>query len=592
MDYTPTDLINRAKEEKTLAAEKNISLVRFAVIFFNVFIFLFMFNKDLSVPWLAWTMAILAPAYAIYMQVYKPYRKFPVMMSSYFSYTTDALLIMLWLIATGGASSPFYLLWYLSIVAVAFRFSFQTTLLTTFIYAGLYQLLYLVHQFILPDIPTISVTDFVVRTAYLFLIGIISSMISKETYGQTREKMMMKKLAEDAQQAQESLKVQTRLYENLLNAQSDLNEGVSIVDGQKFIYVNSALCRIYGYEEEELLAMDSFLDLIPEEDRQELKNKYRSRISGQSKSDFGETTIMRKDGKIINIEYSTRFMDPSHPGRLFTLIRDVTEEKKAQRELKFKAKELQRSNEELQSFAYAASHDLQEPLRKIISFGDRLVMNYQDKIGETGADYISRMQNAALRMQQLIDNLLTYTRLSYQPPDLAEIDVNEIVNDVMADMEELISETGAKIDVDELPKLPVNPIQMRQLFQNLISNALKFRKNDVVPHVKITSQIATGAEIEEPNDFHHRKKFCRISIADNGIGFESKYAEKIFFIFQRLHGQQEYRGTGIGLAICKKIAEAHNGLISASSAPGKGSVFTVTLPLFQVTVKKEETSEI
>jgi light-regulated signal transduction histidine kinase (bacteriophytochrome) len=322
-----------------------------------------------------------------------------------------------------------------------------------------------------------------------------------------------------------------------------------------------------------------------------LKKKYRSRIAGQATSDFGETTITRKDGTIINIEYSTRFMDPSHPGRLFTLIRDVTEQKKAQRELKYKAKELQRSNEELQSFAYAASHDLQEPLRKIISFGDRLAMNYQDKVGETGTDYINRMQNAALRMQQLIDNLLTYTRLSYQPPDLAEIDVNEVIADVLADMEELIEETGAVIEVDDMPKLPVNPIQMRQLFQNLISNAIKFRKEDVTPHIIINSMVANGSEIEEPNDFHHRKKFCRISITDNGIGFEEKYAEKIFFIFQRLHGQQEYRGTGIGLAICKKIAEAHNGLISAKSEPGKGSTFTVTLPLFQVVTRKEEPTE-
>jgi hypothetical protein len=132
MDYSPSDLITRAKEEKTLEAEKNISLVRFAVIMFNVFIFIFMFNKDLSVPWLAWTMTIIAPAFALYFQLFKPYKKFPVMMSSYFSYSTDAILIMAWLIATGGASSPFYLLWYLSIVAVAFRFSFQTTLLTTY----------------------------------------------------------------------------------------------------------------------------------------------------------------------------------------------------------------------------------------------------------------------------------------------------------------------------------------------------------------------------------------------------------------------------------------------------------------------------
>ncbi|MGI8892569.1 MAG: sensor histidine kinase [Bacteroidia bacterium] len=550
-----------------------------------------MFNKDLSVPWLAWTMTILAPLYALYIQIYKPYRKYPIMMSSYFSYSTDALLIMVWLIATGGASSPFYLLWYLSIVAVAFRFSFQTTLLTTFIYAGLYQLLYLIHQFILPDIATISVTDFVVRTAYLFLIGVISSMISKETYGQTREKMMMKKLAEDAQQAKETLQEQTKLYVNLLNAQSDLEEGVSIVDGQKFTYVNDALCRMYGYSETELLELRSFMNLVPEEEREEIKNKYRSRLAGQETSEFGETTIMRKDGTLINIEYSTRFMDPLHPGRLFTLIRDVTEEKKAQRELKFKAKELQRSNEELQSFAYAASHDLQEPLRKIISFGDRLVMNYQDKIDETGVDYISRMQSAAQRMQQLIDNLLTYTRLSYQPPDLAEIDVNEVINDVLADMEALIQESEAVIIVNDLPKLPVNPIQMRQLFQNLISNAIKFRKAEVKPHISISSSVSTGSEIEEPNDFHHRKKFCRISVTDNGIGFESKYSEKIFFIFQRLHGQQEYRGTGIGLAICKKIAEAHNGLISAHSEPNKGATFTVTLPLFQVVSRKEEPSE-
>lgn len=592
MPFSSPEVINKAKKEKTLAAERNISIVRFAVILFNIFIYLFMFNKANSIPWLAWTICITAPAYALYIQIYKPYRRFPVMMTSWFSYTTDATLIMLWLLATGGASSPFYLLWYLSIVAVAFRFSFRVTLLTTFIYAGLYQILYLIHQFILPDIPTISVSDFIVRTTYIFLIGVLSSMISKETYGQTREKMMMKKLAEDARLAQESLQEQTNLYENLLKAQSDLDEGVSITEGQKFVYVNDALCRIYGYTEAELLSKSSFLDLIPEEERQLVKNRFKARLSGETSTDFGETTVIRKDGKVINIEYSTRFMDASQPARLFTLIRDVTDQKRAQRELKHKAKELQRSNEELQSFAYAASHDLQEPLRKIISFGDRLMMNFNDKLGETGNDYIGRMQNAAIRMQQLIDNLLTYTRLSYQPPDLTEIDVNDVINDVIADMEDVIQNSDAKVEVGDLPKLPVNPIQMRQMFQNLISNAIKFCKPDVKPHITITSEITTGSEIEEANDFHHRKKFCRIYIKDNGIGFESKYAEKIFFIFQRLHGQQEFRGTGIGLAICKKIADAHNGLISAKSEPGKGSTFIVTLPLFQIATRKEETSEI
>lgn len=253
------------------------------------------------------------------------------------------------------------------------------------------------------------------------------------------------------------------------------------------------------------------------------------------------------------------------------VAQDITDVKNYERELKQHIEELNNSNRELEQFAYVASHDLQEPLRKIRAFGDRLISKYMDVIGEDGRNYIERMQNASARMQKLIDDLLTFSRISRTQEPYEPVDFNKVVQEVLNDLEIAIESKQVQVHVGQLPVLHARTGQIRQLFQNLISNAVKFSRDDVQSEIHIDSQVLEKER--KPN------KLVRIRVRDNGIGFDEKYADKIFIIFQRLHGKTEYEGTGIGLAICKRIVENHNGSITAYSHPGKGATFEIILPL-------------
>jgi light-regulated signal transduction histidine kinase (bacteriophytochrome) len=254
------------------------------------------------------------------------------------------------------------------------------------------------------------------------------------------------------------------------------------------------------------------------------------------------------------------------------LLLEVAERRRTEELMERQAQELARSNEELQNFAYIASHDLQEPLRKIIAFADRLRTKEGQKLTDLGLDYLTRMQNAAMRMGQLIEDLLVFSRVTTKAKPFKDVDLAAMVNGVLVDLEERTARLGAHIEVGPLPSLEAEPTQMRQLFQNLIANALKFHKEHISPVIHISSQIIDNG-------------ICEIKVADNGIGIDRKYFDRIFKPFQRLHGKNEYEGTGIGLAICQKIAARHGGSITVDSDPGAGATFTLTLPLEQT--KKE-----
>ncbi len=234
-------------------------------------------------------------------------------------------------------------------------------------------------------------------------------------------------------------------------------------------------------------------------------------------------------------------------------------------ELETYARKLRESNKALQEFASIASHDMQEPLRKVISFGKMLKQGYADSLGNEGKDFLDRMVNATERMQTLLKSLLDYSRVATRAEPFGKADLAAIVREVLSDLEVRIEKTGGEVHVSDLPTIEADPMQMRQLFQNLIGNALKFHKEGEKPSIEVRS-ISHGDGITE------------IVVADNGIGFDDKYLGRIFMPFQRLHGRNAYEGTGMGLAICKKIVDRHNGTITARSIPGRGSVFTVTLP--------------
>ena len=239
---------------------------------------------------------------------------------------------------------------------------------------------------------------------------------------------------------------------------------------------------------------------------------------------------------------------------------------------------LKLTNEELERFAYVASHDLQEPLRKIIIFGDRLSANFKEALGDEGRNFLDRMMKASNRMQLLIKNLLAFSRSSTNNDSYQETNLNALVEGVLTDLEIQIEQKKAIVNVGKLPSLYIIPGQFRQLFQNLIINSLKFSRDEVAPEINIFSEKVKGMYLADVPNVVIDQDYHRIYIKDNGIGFDQQYADQIFTIFKRLHSFDEYEGTGIGLSICKKIVEQYNGSISAQSNVNEGATFVVTLP--------------
>jgi len=260
---------------------------------------------------------------------------------------------------------------------------------------------------------------------------------------------------------------------------------------------------------------------------------------------------------------------PNEPRIILLAIEDITERRFTEWHLADQHRELERSNDALDEFAAVASHDLQEPLRKILSFGEQLVATAGPALEGDARRHVERMLGAADRMRTLISDLLTYSQVATRVVPFAATDLAGVAREVVADLEATIADAGGRIEIGELPVIDADTAQMRQLLQNLLGNALKYRRKDVPPVVRLSSACSGGRN-------------CTITVADNGIGFNDRYAEKIFKMFERLHARTQYAGSGIGLAICRKIVERHSGTIAATSTAGQGATFTVTLPITQV----------
>jgi light-regulated signal transduction histidine kinase (bacteriophytochrome) len=260
--------------------------------------------------------------------------------------------------------------------------------------------------------------------------------------------------------------------------------------------------------------------------------------------------------------------------------RKASEEKVIQlnRQLIQNISSLESANKDLEQFAFMASHDLQEPLRKILMFSDRLFQKYQGVL-QDDVRLINRIQKSAERMQALIIDILTFSKLTVDKTSFVKSDLNGIIQEIVTDIDDEIKEKKASITIDRLPSLHVNPRLMRLLFHNLLGNALKYSRKEVSPDIKIRVDMSHVINGKDQKDMVN--KYCRIFIEDNGIGFDQKYSEEVFGMFRRLHHDAEFTGTGIGLALCKKIVEQHNGYISAQSQINKGSKFIVSLPFPQ-----------
>jgi light-regulated signal transduction histidine kinase (bacteriophytochrome) len=278
------------------------------------------------------------------------------------------------------------------------------------------------------------------------------------------------------------------------------------------------------------------------------------------------------------------------------ITRDIHEIKLAQEALRRSEEklrqftvQLERSNRELQDFAYVASHDLQEPLRKIVVFSERLKEKDGEALGSEARDYLERMQKAASRMQTLINDLLAFSRVTTKAQPFSQVDLAQVAREVVNDLEGRIELVKGRVELGALPVIEAEALQMRQLLQNLIGNALKFRRPEEPPLVKVSAQIISGTS-PQANLNAPMQKFCQLAVSDNGIGFDEKYLDRIFNVFQRLHSRGEYEGTGMGLAIARKIVLFHGGDITAKSKPGQGATFIVTLPVARL--KETHTQQI
>jgi PAS domain S-box-containing protein len=275
----------------------------------------------------------------------------------------------------------------------------------------------------------------------------------------------------------------------------------------------------------------------------------------------GRTRVLRASGRAILDDGGQRI------GAVVSM-QDITAQVEAEKRVEAAMNELQRSNKELQDFASVASHDLQEPLRKIQAFGDRLKATQGDRLNDQGRDYLERMHNAAYRMGVLINDLLAFSRVTTRAQPFVPVDLGVIAREVLGDLENRLERTQGRVELGALPTIDADPLQMRQLIQNLLSNGLKFHRPGVTPVVRLGEVATDDGQADE----------VTLEVSDNGIGFDEKYLDRIFSIFQRLHGRGEYDGTGVGLAVCRKIVERHGGRITARSTPGEGATFIVTLP--------------
>ena len=348
----------------------------------------------------------------------------------------------------------------------------------------------------------------------------------------------------------------------------------------KKIDLSEGVCKILGYPKSEIENCEEEVlrTHIAEKDREILLELGEKSITDHSEFDY-EFPISTEDGfeKIFIVKGKIILGDTGEPVKMLGYLRDVTNVREYKSNLADKIQELDRSNKELEEFAYVASHDLNEPLRKITTFTERLQEKYTIPLGDDGAAYLKRILTATENMRLLIDNLLEFSRVGRGNQSFEKVNLNRVLDRVKADLELKIEENNAIIVADDLPEIEAIGSQMNQLFTNLIVNSIKFKKEDSDPVITISTEKTSKTEKQELRLKTNRNYF-KITVVDNGIGFEAEYAERIFRIFQRLHGKAEYPGSGIGLAICKKIIEKHNGVIYAHSKVGDGSTFTIILP--------------
>lgn len=407
----------------------------------------------------------------------------------------------------------------------------------------------------------------------LWAIGSATPMFNED--GEFISTLVMVTDVTERKRAEVNLTASETLYRRLFESAQD---GILVVapENGSITDANPSLLKLLGYPYQELVGKKLWeIGFVSDAEAQQ---SFQTLIE-QGYLRYDNLLLRTRYGRHIEVEFISNIYQAGSRQVIQCNIRDITERRQTEAELRQFTTRLQQSNQELEDFAAIASHDLQEPLRKIQAFGERLKTQYSQSLTHEGQDYLERMQTAAKRMQILINDLLSVSRITTRAKPFVRVNLNEVIQEVLSDLEIQIQQVKAQITVEELPTIDADPLQMRQLLQNLLSNALKFHQPDIPPIILIRSQIFTAVCPDGTNLSQNAR--CQITITDNGIGFDSNYVDRIFTVFQRLHSSNEYEGTGIGLAICRKIAERHGGNITATSVPGQGSTFAIVFPLQQ-----------
>lgn len=366
------------------------------------------------------------------------------------------------------------------------------------------------------------------------------------------------------------------------------------------VSVNNLARKWFNFGNDEEISQHKIADAIEPKDLERVSKSFKESVDFaiRAKHDIKYTLTQPKTGKKITLHSKGK----AHFDKTNSVIlqfngtlQDITEQQdftnelekeiksrtkkldKANRELTEKNLKLEQINEELRSFSYISSHDLQEPLRKIQTFASRLLEHEYEVLSDRGKDYFNRMSRSANRMQNLIQDLLSYSKVDNQNNKKHKTQLSDIVREVTDNLQEEIESVSGEVIIGEMPIVKIIPFQFYQLFFNLFTNSLKFTKAGVPPKIKVTADIIPGKD-QQDDFFDEKKSYCRIEFSDNGIGFDAEQNKLVFQLFQRLHGRSQYEGTGIGLAIVKKIVGNHEGKITASGTAGKGATFTIYIP--------------
>lgn len=567
-----------ARKQKAYAAEKQMSVVRAIVIVFGTLTYFLQTDPRVRNELAVWLMPVIW-TYGGFVLLYRPWEKHPVFLASWFSYSSDALFTTLWVYATGGFHSPYYVIYYTSIIAVAYRFGLRTTLFTSTLYTLCYVLLVLLTG----QMPG-NLSLLLVRAGFLFITGFMAYLITKETLWQTRQKLQLASLIEETKKNQTellALNEQLRVSNDLFNhAEQNAALGSYFYHfaTEKLEYSDN-LYRLLGHAPGNFKpTIDSYLEFVHPDDRREMRQLISDAMKSYSVPGMVTHRVITRSGSLRYLRATGMVNEHGGEKVLIGTLQDVTNDIQLNEALREKNTQLEQINNELSSFNYVASHDLQEPVRKILTFSELVREREARGLSESGNSYLQRITAAARRMQHLIEAFLSYSHISNAELRFEKLDLNEVMAEVNGTFAERLEEKKGQLTWQNLPTVRGVRIQIQQMFINLVGNAIKYSKEGVPPQISVTASEVQGLKADPPGG-SERWQYWKISVRDNGIGFEPEFNDKIFDVFVRLHSKDRYEGTGIGLAICKKIAATHKGFIRAEGTPGEGAVFHIYLPI-------------